>query len=303
MNIYFPKSLKSDKKGIEFISYVWGKCKKIYSYKIFWNLRFTSNIETNLLSVLGIIIDKLMKKGNKIFIELRDNKGILRTISSNIIEELFMKYSEFKFKALQYKYINFSIVNNEIDKYLNEDLKELRLKEFEKVKIILSELIANIKMHASSKQGSISAFIDIKKDELVVSVCNIGKTIKQNIEEKVNYNFDNDLDAILWALRKTNTTRNKDESGGLGLFYLRKYLYEINGRVCIVSGKGMAELNKWFYNEKNVNEIDISDSLIINSFFPGTLITISIDYDKNEGAYENYFVKEFDLFQIFNIKE
>ncbi|AJA46740.1 hypothetical protein CPAST_c06400 [Clostridium pasteurianum DSM 525 = ATCC 6013] len=65
----------------------------------------------------------------------------------------------------------------------------------------------------------------------------------------------------------------------------------------------MAELNKWFYNEKNVNEIDISDSLIINSFFPGTLITISIDYDKNEGAYENYFVKEFDLFQIFNIKE
>ena len=34
--------------------------------------------------------------------------------------------------------------------------------------------------------------------------------------------FKSDFEALIWALKKTNTTRNEDESGGLGLYLLRK---------------------------------------------------------------------------------
>lgn len=119
----------------------------------------------------------------------------------------------------------------------------------------------------------------------------MGKTIRQNIKESGSLEFESDTESIIWALKKTNTTRNYDESGGLGLYLLRKYLHEIDGIGHIVSGKSIIELESGFYNNNDINNIILESKNKIEMdkcFFPGTLITIKVPYifntkiDKNE---------------------
>lgn len=55
MIIHFPKNLRNDKKGIEFLAFLWGMSKKFKNTVIVWNLKHTKKIETNLLSFLGLV--------------------------------------------------------------------------------------------------------------------------------------------------------------------------------------------------------------------------------------------------------
>lgn len=297
MDIYFPRNLNSDRKGIEFISYLWGQCKKINNSTIIWDLSSTKILQTNILSVIGLILNRVKLRNNKVILRIKKNNKDETIADNYIISRLFHLYSYNHGDGLKYVYFDFD--KNNLDVFLKDKLKELRLKDYEKLKIILSEMCANIKMHASPCEGSLCSYINIKENKLYISICNFGFTIKQNVELKNKYSFEDDGSAILWALKKLNTTREDNVSGGLGLYLLRKYMFEMNGEAEIVSGKYFVSLKENFYNNINVNHFFV-DKEKMRSFFPGVMITIKIDFIllDNIDIKENNIINEINLCDI-----
>lgn len=287
MEIIFPKKLTSSKRGIEFISYLWGMCKAIRNSIIVWDLTGTKLIHTNILSAIGLIL-KRVSRHNEVVLKLKNENNQEVKINKNIISRIFHKYSFDHRDGLRYVYFNFE--NNEDSKAVEELLinkfRKLNLKGYNELKIILSEMTANIYMHANPSEGTICSYINLREDKLYISICNFGKTIKQNICEQSNYDFDDDKKAILWALRKLNTTRKGNTSGGLGLYLLRKTISNLDGEIEIMSGKSMIRLKENMYDENNVNNFSYK-SEEMRSFFTGVIITMKIDNIIEENALTN----------------
>lgn len=292
MEIIFPKKLTSSKRGIEYISYLWGICKSNKNSLIVWDLSGTRLVHTNILSALGLILRRVSNH-NEVILRLKKKNNCVIEINKNIISRIFHKYSFDHRDGLKYVYFNFD--SNEdskkVEELLIDKFRKLNLKSYRDLKIILSEMTANIYMHANPSEGSICSYINLKDNKLYISICNFGKTIKQNICEQSEYNFDSDADAILWALRKLNTTRKGNTSGGLGLYLLRKNISNLNGEIEIMSGKSMIKLNENMYDENDVNNFSY-ESQEMKSFFTGVIVTIKIDYIIDENITINNIITE-----------
>lgn len=295
MIIHFPKNLRTDNKGIEFLAFLWGVSKKVKDRKIYWNLKYTKKIETNLLSFLGLVLKRMDNRKNTINLIMKDNNGQKVIIDKDILKFIFKKYSYTSNKLLEYNFLNEKQSSEDIDILLIRRLNEFNLLYYADIKILLSEFIANIFMHTNDKEGAMSGYIT-DKEEILISVCNMGRTIKQNIENVNKYTFLSDREAIIWALKKTNTTRNDKESGGLGLYLLRKYIFKINAEAIIISGKSFVRLSgESCFNELKINDIYLKEDIEMNSFFPGTMITLKFKNEKNYTINDRVYLSEIDI--------
>lgn len=105
-------------------------------------------------------------------------------------------------------------------------------------------------------------------------------TFANHIRQVNKMEFENDYEAILWALKKNSTTRQ--DSGGIGLYFLRKYISDMNGKFSVLSGNSYVECDKMCYNEENENFITVSKRKNLSQHFEGTTITLYIpDYKGN----------------------
>ena len=98
--------------------------------------------------------------------------------------------------ALQYRKIR-SNTQHEIEELFIKHLNQLEIRGYQKLQTILSELIANLKMHTRLKEGAIVGYINNPQQMLIFSIVNFDITIRENIKEK-----------------KTHTTREEEEFGG-----------------------------------------------------------------------------------------
>lgn len=286
MNVVFPRIIGTNKKGIEFICYLWGVCKKVKEKEIVWDCTNTTNIHTNTLSAIGLILKRMKSRRNKVLLKIKYKHKSPEIISEGIMETLFHKYSDKTAEGLSYFLWDHEKEEDVIEDYLNITFKEIGLKNYSKLKILISEMSANIKMHAEPSEGSICSYVHLKDKNLYISICNFGMTIKQRVEKTNEYNFIDDGSAIVWALKRHNTTRKEETSGGLGLYLLRKYTSYIDGQADIVSGKCMINLEEDFYRELNENEFLYKEEGL-KSFFPGVMITIKTKYELLEGKKNN----------------
>lgn len=184
--------------------------------------------------------------------------------------------------ALQYRKTR-SNTQHEIEELFIKHLNQLEIRGYQKLQTILSELIANLKMHTRLKEGAIAGYINKPQQMLIFSIVNFDITIRENIKEKNRYIFNNDFDALMWALKKTHTTREEEEFGGLGLYWLTKYTSELNGDFIITSGNSYAEFSVTPYNNISNNKILNYRKYNLEEYFNGNIITIRIPYiiDKN----------------------
>jgi hypothetical protein len=258
-------------------------------------MRYTNSIDTNLFSFLGLIINRItsLKRNNILEIYSKNSLKVDTIISNNYIEQLYYNYGTIRDNpALQYYY--FSLNEDEfVNTYLNEKFLYLNARFEKKIKKVLSEIIANVKMHASPKETAICGYFKENSNEIYLSICNMGLTIKQNIENKTEYIFENDLEAIEWAMKKRNTTRT--DTGGLGLYLIRKYIKEIQGEISIISGKGSIIDKRDNSIYSIINEEMNFEKHSLYSFFPGTFITIKFDFLEKELNEVDYTIDIFDL--------
>ena len=79
-------------------------------------------------------------------------------------------------------------------------------------------------------------------------------------------------DAIDWAMTGTNTTRQGDVPGGLGLKILRDFIELNEGTLSVVSGNGY-----WCSAPNGMRRKEMVDP------FPGTIVTIEVDTSDPKG--------------------
>lgn len=90
--------------------------------------------------------------------------------------------------------------------------------------------------------------------------------------------FEDDFSAIVWALKKSTSTRDKEETGGLGLYLLRKYICQLNGKGIILSGACCLEFDYLCYNEEAENSLIFRANKQLEYGFSGTIITLFIPF-------------------------
>lgn len=266
--------------GINFINELYREINAEDYDTIIFDFNCTFLLETNLIAVIAYILEKIYSKKIKFVLKLN---GYIYTDcpQSKIQNLLFDFFSDDKELALMPRKLGNRNIKSEEELLLN-DLKTLQLHDYYKVRIIISELIANLKMHTIYQEGTISGYHDYKNNTIIFTIVNYDITIAKRGKITKNMEFQNDYEAFLWALRKNNTTRQANESGGIGLFLLRKYINHINGKFMILSGEYCLECTSECYNPEDENNILIKKVYKLGRKYEGTIITLFIPDKKLE---------------------
>lgn len=72
----------------------------------------------------------------------------------------------------------------------------------------------------------------------------VGDHLKRNISGE---------DAIEWAMKKGNTTKTKNISGGLGLDLIYQFIQHNKGKIQIISNDGFWEWHRGMINKKRLS--------------------------------------------------
>lgn len=287
----FPARMLTTTNGFNFINCIYKNLSKHRYEKVTFNFQATNIFETNLIAFLGYAIERIY--ANSITFELRIEQDVFLCEDQNmVLRKIFEIYSEDKRSALFPRKIGSRNLEEE-EQLLLRDLKELELNEYAKIRTIISELMANLKMHTIYLDGYFAGYHDYKNHQILFSVVNYDITFANHIRQANKMEFASDYEAIMWALKKNNTTRQ--DSGGIGLYFLRKYISDMNGKFSILSGNSYVECDKLCYNEKNENLIRVKKTKILSQRFEGTTITLYIPDHNGRPIEEKRVVEEICL--------
>lgn len=296
--IHFPQKMSNNVKFINYITNLYKILRTNQYDSIILDFRNTLYFETNLLAILGYFIEEFSSKGIKFRLIITVSPGREKEVSTeDVISSLFELYLENYSLALKPRKIG-NRYPDESNRLLLYDLKMLNLKEYEKVKILLSELFANLKMHTLYQEGIYAGFHNYKDNTLIFSVVNYDVTIARQILQKRSIEFEDDLNAIVWAMRKHNSTRYHEESGGLGLFLLRKYICQLDGKIIIISGDCYLEFDKSCYQDMDENIITIKKYSQLANRYEGTIITMIVPDEQLDKNNEDRVIEYFDLKEL-----
>lgn len=276
MKIIFPKELQCNYKTYSFLLRLNTDIEKIKNEKIYFDFKSTKIMATNHLAMLMYIVEGVVARNNIIIA----NIGNEEHEGSVLIDKLYEYYTQEKTSFIEPNKLSYLQPNDKPQDWL-ENLKKMKLCEYDRIKIMVSELIANLKMHTLYQEGTMAGYIDKMKKMLYISIVNYDLTIKTTFRWKQEKNFSNDYDAVMWALKKTNTTRHSDESGGLGLYLLRKYLYELKAQCIIVSGNCFLILDENSFDVNNENRIEYKDYRELPCSYEGNIVTLLLPLEIN----------------------
>ena len=162
-----------------------------------------------------MILEKIKIKNNKIY--FRNIPNYLRQILIN--NEFLLSLESQKFQWSRYNFLaykKFKVEEKEtFEEYLIEKFDEFtkeNLLNFNKKDTVraISEMFANVKMHTNSEKVVTCGYYDKDKKEMYFTISNHGITISKTIERKNGYIFEEEIEAIEWAVKKSSSTRHNN---------------------------------------------------------------------------------------------
>ncbi len=230
-------------------------------------------IAANTCSMIGAIFQKLQRSLNTIRIFNLEKK----------IEDILKRNGFLAFlgyprtpdrQQTTIEYLKLSPRDNRyFSEYIRDDLlgrKEMptmsdRLKR--KISEGIYEIFVNAVMHSRTKEGIFTCgqFFP-RKNTIEFMVTDLGIGIRNRINQYLKKSFPA-VDAIEWAMQERNTTKPND-SGGLGLAILKRFITLNKGRIQIISNDGF-----WELSERGI------DRQTFIGEFPGTAVNICINTD------------------------
>lgn len=249
--------------------------KNLKGGEIYFDFENTKLLNTSHLAALMYITEGIIARKNRLISKIGSKEIENLEIIGKLYEYYVGENAQF-LVPVKLSYQDYS-VNSEV--WL-ENLKLMNLREYNKIKIMISELIANLKMHTLYQEGTMAGSIDKSKKMLIVSIVNYGLSIRKNLESE-HMVFQNDFDAIMWALKRAHTTRSSDTLGGLGLYLLRKYISELRAQCIIVSGNCFMILDENCFNAIDENRIEYQRYEEMPHYYGGNIFTLMLPLKVN----------------------
>ncbi|MFQ6883661.1 hypothetical protein [Clostridium sp.] len=270
--IYVPRKIENNIEGFQFFIELYKILKESYGKKIILDFNKTRWLEANLSAILGAILSFGLVN-NKIEI-----KRVSKSISKILIRNKFFEYfgvgdnlDDLYETTIRYAQFDESDKVN-FQKYLKEEfIPRLNLSmsnEFSKeLRGNLEEVFQNSRIHGKCNNIHVCGQYFYSNKKVKFTIVDLGKTIYQNYIEYFEEEISDEL-AIDWATQYGNSTKDVDETGGIGLFQLCEFIRENGGKIQIVSARG--------YWEENC------DKIITHKYkypFDGTIVNIEVNVD------------------------
>ena len=279
MEINFPSEVKSNLFGYQSLINIFNKCHRLENQKIFFNFTCVTFFEANLCALLGVIIEVVTKNNNSYtfigvhhkILEVWDKNGFSnRYFDRPIMKDLYgttVAYKTFEDTASEesfIEYVQIELLDKPNFPKLTETLSSRILGN-------IFETFVNAVTHGKCQfVHTCGQFFPNRGNKpLNFSVIDLGKNIKENVNEYFNNNMSAS-EAILWAMERTNTTK-KDVPGGLGLSEIFQFIQLNKGKVEIVSSNG-------YYRLLN-NHVE---SILLPEEFPGTIVNFMFNLSDNK---------------------
>ena len=262
MEIVIPQKLTNNFQGVVFFTEMYHKTRKCYGEKITLNFEDTKVFESNLFSALGCVIASLEQKKNKLRFEgiqepianLFKTKNLVNGAAKKDLWKHLVKCQKFtnaNEDALS-EYLESKIFPERPDISLNQHLKMA-------IQLCVAEVFRNAFAHSNCRELFISHYYSVYNKKLFVSVVNKGKSIPDLLAGK------DPIRSLEWAVENGNTTA-KDDHSGIGLYTIRQFVKQNQGKIQIMSGHGV-----W----KQVKHRTFSKEY--EKAFPGSLITLEFN--------------------------
>lgn len=282
-----PVELKANASGFSAIADIWVKSVTFpRGSKVLYDFDSCRDVDANLASMLGAMLDRLTDLGYSMFVNSPKNRVALKSLSRIGFLKAFEVTSNIEEKENFIKYCRFEVDEyKEFKQYILEDLiKKKRFphcteKAAEKIIENIYEVFANAVTHGGSKYIYSCGESHERNGSptLEFAISNIGRTVSDNVNKLMRDRQAGELDdaeAIKWAFAEGHTT--KLVPGGLGLAILRDFISLNRGRIQFASGRGVVELDG----------PDFAMYSLSNAI-PGTVVNLSFNCsDKN-----SYFLK------------
>lgn len=267
-----PEEVTSNSSGYEFLAYICATSFLSINNDIIFNFTKCKFFEGNLCAVLGNIIESLKDRNNRIhFQELKGNlrgafsrNGFLGRYSTAVeIPKTFatnVPYARFKMS-------DEVIANRFFRKELFGKENMIRMSDLVQKEIIrnIFEICLNAHTHGGCEHVYCCGQFNLRKvPKLTLTLADLGKTIKANVNNHLHQNFSGP-EAIKWALTEGNTTKTSAIPGGLGLKLVQSLIKLNKGKLQILSSNGLVEIHDGIVTE---------DLLALD--FPGTIVTIEL---------------------------
>lgn len=284
MRIKFPKKVGSNFQGYNDFIELLRLLQESSDTDFTISFENTEVFEANLSAILGAIIDSTIEqKKNVELVEIHRTIRDVFELNNFIINSVPNLNTHHKgtvisfMKFTQYKDIEFmDYVKNEM--LSKPDFPKHSKMLGKKINESIFELFENARTHGNCKNiytcGQIIQDVEITR--LDFTIVDMGKTIKNNVNEYLNANFSG-CDAIEWALQSGHTTKTGNVSGGLGLDIIFEFIKLNKGRIQIVSSDGFWE----YYNDK-------MEKKLFSNPFNGTIA--NIEFNLNDKS--SYRLKE-----------
>jgi anti-sigma regulatory factor (Ser/Thr protein kinase) len=262
MEIVIPQKLTNNFQGIVFFTELYHRTKKCYGEEVIFNFEETKVFESNLFSVLGCLISSLEKKKNKPRLlgiqeplaNLFNTKKLVNGTAKKDLWKHLIKCQNFtssKEEALS-EYLETKIFPERPDISLNQHLKMA-------IQLCVAEAFRNAFVHSKCREVFISHYFSVYNKKLFVSIVNKGKTFIDI--SSINH----PISAVEWAVKNGTTTLSKEHKG-IGLYTIRQFVQQNQGKIQIMSGNAV-----W----KQVKQRTFSKEY--EKAFPGTLITLEFN--------------------------
>lgn len=279
ITIPFKRYVRNDIESYEFIIELIERFKNNENHEIIFDFQNVNFFEANLCTLLGVFIEILERKNNIInFKNIKSNIAEILQKNKFLIPFGYKELSDNNNTSLTYKQFT-SDDDGRFNNYIKQEL--LDKKDFPKLsnqlgkEIIKSiyEIYENARTHGRCDLIHVGGQFFPQKPYKPLNFTIVDKGV--NIKENVSNFLKKDMgaaEAIDWAMKKGNTTKTGDTSGGLGLGLIFDFITLNKGKIQVISSDGFYE----YYND-TINKNTLS------SVFEGTIINITFNLnDKNE---------------------
>ncbi|MBE8726960.1 ATP-binding protein [Flavobacterium hungaricum] len=293
MTITIPNDIRSEFEGYNYIITWINKYKNVKNTEIIFDFGRVTFLEANLCALIGTIFEMLESNNNIIsIINIQPQVETILRKNEFLLPFGFNKITDYNDTVLRYRkftptddlgfnnYIHNELLNKRQFPSHSEKLgKEITRNIF--------EIYENARTHGQCDYiHSCGQFYPNKLNKpLYFTIVDKGVNIKQNVSAFFNQDIDA-ANAIEWAMKKGNTTKSGDTSGGLGLAVIFEFIKHNKGKIQIISSNG-------FYEYKNEN----TTKRKLTTIFEGTIVNIK--FNLNDSNYYSLVNEEEDFENIF----
>jgi hypothetical protein len=270
MVIIIPNSIRSEFEGYNYIITWINKYKDVRDTEIIFDFERVTFLEANLCALIGAIFEILESNNNSIKVQnikssveiiLRKNEFLVPFGYPKSIDNYGTTLIYKKFMPTDDKGFNNYIQDQLLSKPQFPSHSEMLGKEITRN---IFEIYENARTHGKCDYiHTCGQFFPNKADRpLHFTIVDKGINIRKNVSEFRDEDIDAS-EAIEWAMKKGNTTKKGNKSGGLGLAVIFEFIKHNKGKIQVISSDGFYEFNKGNIVKRK-----------LNSIFEGTIVNI-----------------------------